>query len=99
MRLVQAASLLMIVSYGAAGQPADCPAEPSSGPMLPLELDLTGRSGVPSGTTGKAYVAVPLTPPATACRNASPPPSDVLRGEPGDLLHGPRTPHVTVEVK
>jgi hypothetical protein len=79
--------------------PADCPTEPASGPMLPLALDLAGRSGVPAGTTGQAYVAVPMAPPGMACHDALPPPADVLRGEPGDLLHGPRTPHVDVEVR
>ncbi|HME19807.1 MAG TPA: hypothetical protein VKI44_00315 [Acetobacteraceae bacterium] len=99
MRLVLVALLLVVVSRGAAAQPADCPTEPSAGPMLPLALDLAGRTGVPSGTTGQAYVAVPLTPPGIACRDAPPPPRDVLRGEPGDLLRGPGTPHVKVEVQ
>jgi hypothetical protein len=54
---------------------------------------------VPSGTTGQAYVNVPLAPPGIACRDAPARPSDVLHGEPGDLLRGPGTPHVTVEVQ
>ena len=99
MRFALAILLLVSTSCGAAAQPADCPTapEPSSGPTLPLALDLAGRTGVPSGTTGQVYVTVPLTPPGMACHDAHPPPSDVLRGEPGDLLRGPGTPHVQVE--
>jgi hypothetical protein len=101
MRPVLAVLLLVFASCGAAAQPADCPSEPSmqssSGPTLPLALDLAGRNSVPPGTTGQAYVTVPLTPPRMACHDAHPPPSDVLRGEPGDLLRGPGTPHVQVE--
>jgi hypothetical protein len=99
MRLVFAALLLAVGLRGAAAQPADCPVEPSSGPTLPLALDLAGRSGVPSGTTGQAYVSVPLTPPGIACHDAPARPTDALHGEPGDLLRGPGTPHVTVEVQ
>jgi hypothetical protein len=99
MRFALAILLLTSVSCGAAAQAADCPTEPepSSGPTLPLALDLAGRNGVPSRTTGQAYVSVPLTPPGMACHDAHPPPADVLRGEPGDLLRGPGTPHVQVE--
>jgi hypothetical protein len=101
MRSALAILLLAAASCGAAAQPADCPSEPqvepSSGQTLPLALDLAGRKGVPAGTTGQAYVTVPLTPPGMACHDAHPPPSDVLRGEPGDLLRGPGTPHVEVE--
>ena len=56
----------------ASAQPADCLTAPSSGPMLPLSLDLAGRYGVPSGVTGQAYVAVPMETPGIAC--AIPPP-------------------------
>ena len=87
------------LSISATAQPADCPTEPTSGPLLPLALDLAGRTGVPAGTTGQALVTMPLTPPGIACRDPQSPPADVLRGEPGDLLRGPGTPHVTVEVK
>ena len=83
--LLLAALLLM------AAQPADCSAEPAPGPMLPLSLDLPGKKG-------QAYVAMPMAPPGMACTADTPPPSDVLRGEPGDLLRGPGTPHVEVEV-
>jgi hypothetical protein len=67
----------------------DCLVEAPNGPMLPLSLNLPGQSG-------QAYVAVPMTPPGTACHDAPPPPADVLRGEPGDLLRGPGRPHVDV---
>jgi hypothetical protein len=99
MRLVLAGLLLTGGLSGAAAQPADCPSEPSSGGTLSLSLDLAGRSGVPSGTTGPAYIGVPLAAPGIACRDAPARPSDVLNGEPGDLLRGPGTPHVKVEVQ
>ena len=100
MRIVHAALLLAIASNYAAAQPADCPTEAVTGPVLPLALDLAGkRNGVPPGTTGQAYVAVPLIPPGIACRDAPTRPPDVLHGEPGDLLRGPGTPHVKVEVQ
>jgi hypothetical protein len=70
---------------------ADCSAaEPSSGAMLPLSLNLPGNRG-------QAYVAVPMTAPGMACEDRPPPPTDVLRGEPGDLLRGPGRPTVRVE--
>ncbi len=99
MRLAFTTLLMAAALRGASAQPADCPTEPPSGPMLPLALDLAGRTNVPSGTTGQAYVAVPLAPPGIACRDAPRPPADVLHGEPGDPLRGPGTPHVTVEVQ
>jgi hypothetical protein len=99
MRIVLSGLLLTVGLNGAAAQPADCPPEPSSGQTLTLSIDLSGRSGVPFGTTGQAYVGVPLAVPGIACRDAPPLPSDVLRGEPGDLLRGPGTPHVKVEVQ
>jgi hypothetical protein len=107
MRLLYAGLLLTMVQGLAAAQQADCPVESSAGPMLPLSLDLAGRPGVPAGTSGKAYVLVPMTPPGVACRDAAPPPSDILRGEPGstlgppshDLLRGSGTPRVWVETR
>jgi hypothetical protein len=98
----------MMAAHGvAAAQTADCPVEPSAGPMLPLSLDLAGRPGVPVGTTGHAYVAVPMGAPGVACQDAPPPPLDVLHGEPGptlgppshDLLRGSGTPRVWVETR
>jgi hypothetical protein len=98
MRRVLAGLLLTVGLNTASAQPADCPGEPSSGETLSLSIDLAGRSGIPSGATGQAYVGVPLAAPGIACRDAAPP-SDVLHGEPGDLLRGPGTPHVKVEVQ
>jgi hypothetical protein len=91
------AALLFGLPLAAGAQPADCPTEPSSGPVMPLALDLAGRTNVPAGTTGQALIGVPMTSPGMACHDAAPPPTDVLRGEPGDLLLGPGTPHVSVE--
>ena len=100
MRPVFAMVLLVMASSSAAAQQADCPTEPSSGGLLPLALNLDGRTGgVPSGTTGQAYVVVPLTPPGIACRDPPARPVDILHGEPGNLLRGPGTPHVRVEVQ
>jgi hypothetical protein len=108
MRFVLASLLLLIAAVrGGAAQTADCRVDPSSGPTLPLALDLAGRPGVPAGTTGQAYVGVPTNPPGVACRDARPPPSDILRGEPGntlgpptrDLLRGPGTPRVWIETR
>lgn len=106
MRAMFAGVLLMLGVLGCAtAQPVDCPVEPSGGLTLPLSLDLAGRRGVPAGTTGQAFIAVPMQPPGIACGDARPPPMDVLQGEPGstlgppmrDLLHGPGTPRVDVE--
>jgi hypothetical protein len=84
---------LMIASPAAVARGPDCQTElstePSAGSTMPLSLDLSGRPGVPLGTTGQAYVAVPMQPPGIACRDAKPPPSDTLRGEPGDTLGPP----------
>jgi hypothetical protein len=99
--------MLLVALRGVGAQPADCPAEPSTGPMLPLSLDLGGRAGVPRGVTGQAYVGVPMGAPGVACGGAPPPPRDILRGEPGnvlgpsspDLLRGPGTPRVWVEIR
>ena len=99
MHILVVVAFLVALSSHATAQPADCPAEPASGPTLPLSIDLAGRTGVPSSTSGQAYVNVPLTPPGMACHDRPAPPSDVLRGEPGDLLRGPVTPHVTVELR
>jgi hypothetical protein len=107
MRLMSAVLLLLVpLVHAAAAQPADCASAPAGGPMLPLSLDLGGRPGVPRGVTGQAYVAVPMDAPGIACQDPPrPPPRDILRGEPGDLLgppspdllRGPGTPRVWVE--
>lgn len=99
MRLMLAGLLLMVRLSGASAQPADCPSEPSPGQTLPLALDFAGRRGVPAGTAGQAYIGIPLAAPGIACREAPARPTDILHGEPGDLLRGPGTPHVKVEVQ
>jgi hypothetical protein len=108
MRLLLAGFLVLLgASDKSAAQEPDCAVERSEGPSLPLSLDLAGRPGVPAGTTGQAYVAIPMHPPGIACRDARPPPADTLRGESGDtlgppvgdLLRGSGTPHVTVEAR
>ncbi len=82
--------LLLMLASPCLAQPADCPVPPPTGLVLPLWLDLAGRPGVPSGATGQAFVAVPMTPQGNACHDAPPPPRDVLRGAPSeDLLRGP----------
>ena len=91
MRWMLMLGMLMAVlrAATATAQPADCLTAPSTGPMLPLSLDLAGRHGVPSGVSGQAYVAVPMETPGIACA-IPPPPSDVLRGPPSDVLRGAR---------
>jgi hypothetical protein len=69
---------------------ADCATAEPTEPTLPLSLNLPNNQG-------QVYVAIPLAPPGMACEEASRPPTDVLRGEPGDLLHGPGRPTVRVE--
>jgi hypothetical protein len=93
-------------------QPADCAAPASSGPSLPLAVDIGGRPGIPPGLGGEAYLAIPLASSGYSC----PPPAlprDILHGEPGevlggepgevlggqpsaDLLHGPGRPRVRI---
>lgn len=100
-------TVLLVVPCAAIAQGANCQTEAAPGATLPLSLDLAGRPGVPAGTTGQAYVAVPLHPPGIACRDARPPPSDALTGEPGDtlgppvhdLLRGPGVPRVKIEAR
>lgn len=75
----------------ALAQPADRPTAPPTGLSLPLVLNL--------GAMGQTYVAVLLTPPPLACDRGPEPPPDVLQGPPGDLLRGPGTPRVDVQVK
>lgn len=87
---MRALVVLLLLGSPCAAQPADCPAPPPRGPVLPLELELAGRPGVPSGVAGQAFVAVPMMPQGNACHDARPPPRDVLRGPPSDdLLRGP----------
>jgi hypothetical protein len=86
MRWMLILGLLTAAPHAAPAQPADCLTATPSGSMLPLSLDLAGRHGVPSGVSGEAYVAVPMEAPGIACA-IPPPPSDVLRGERGNLLN------------
>jgi hypothetical protein len=75
--------LFLLVSVWLAAAPADCPNEQSSGASLPMAIDLgKGRSG----PGGQVFMDVPIMP-KEACVDAPRPPSDVLRGEPGDLLN------------
>ena len=76
-----------LYATAALAQPADCPTLPPQGPGIGVSVDLAGRAGVPGGTTGKAFVPVPMQAPQTDCGEPSAP-SDVLHGEPGDLLSG-----------
>jgi hypothetical protein len=84
-------ALLVLAPLRAAGQPADCPSPPQNGPGLDLSIDLAGRPGVPSGLTGQLEIQVPTDHPGYDCPT-TPPPHDVLGGEPGDVLHGPPSP-------
>jgi|HubBroStandDraft_2_1064218.scaffolds.fasta_scaffold410897_2 hypothetical protein len=83
--------LFLLFAHPVAAQPADCPATPSTGPVMPLAIDLTGRPGVPAGIGGQAYLNLPVGAPAgNDCHAAAPPPRDVLAGPPAsDLLRGP----------
>jgi hypothetical protein len=89
MRWMLILGMLISLPRVASAQPADCLTAPPSGTMLPLSLDLAGRHGVPSGVGGQAYVEVPIGAPGIACA-IPPPPLDVLRGRPSDVLHGAR---------
>jgi hypothetical protein len=87
-----AVALLLLLAGGADAQSADCAPAPVMGPVVPMSIDVAGRPGVPKGTSGQAYVGVPMgAPTGNACADAPPPPPrDVLRGEPSvDLLRGP----------
>lgn len=109
MRRLLAILMLLVHPPGPHAQPADCAAAPGRGlampPAIPLALDLAGRRGVPAGTTGQAFVAIPSGPGGPACHDTAPPPADILRGEPGSVLSGrpsqdllarPGTPHVRI---
>jgi hypothetical protein len=82
---------------------ASFPSFARTGPIVMNRLD--GKVALISGplaalATGQAYIDAPLTPPGIACRDVrARPPPDVLRGEPDDLLRGPGTPNVHVEMQ
>jgi hypothetical protein len=84
----------LLVADPAFARPPDCPTSPGPTQSMPLYLDLNGLPGVPRGLNGQVFADVPTAPPGgTVCRTARlRPPSDVLRGEPGDLLRGPSDP-------
>ena len=94
MRVLGAFLLLFTLAAPARSQPADCAPDPNAPPpaSVPLELNLSGLPGVPSGVGGQAFVAAPLSNGGMTCTDRRPPPRDILRGEPmtpsGDLLHG-----------
>ena len=93
MQIWKLVPILMVVAARVAAQPADCDAGRPPAGTLPLSVDLAGRPGVPSGVTGQVEIEVPVASAGgTQCRDARPPPRDVLRGEPGDVLHGPPSP-------
>ena len=79
--------LLCAIARLAVAQPADCATEGTPAGVIPLALGLAGRPGVPKGTTGKAFVAVPVGP-GVACRDRRPPPRDILRGDLGGRPEG-----------
>lgn len=75
--------VFLLVSVWLAAAAADCPVEQSSGASLPMAIDLGGRR---SGPGSQVFVDIPIAP-KDACTDTPPAPSDVLRGEPGDLLN------------
>ena len=80
----------LLACAAAHAQPADCPSEPGPTASIPLDLNLQGLRGVPSGLTGSLYADVPVAPPGgmTCAADPLPPSRDVLAGPPGDVLHG-----------
>jgi hypothetical protein len=78
--------LFLLASVWLIAAPANCPTAPNSGASLPVEIGLAGRPGVPSGVNGNAYLDLPMEP-HVSCPGAPPSPSDVLRGQPDDLLN------------
>ena len=82
--------ILLLSRSVATAQPADC-RPPETAGAIPLQLDLSGQPGVPSGASGEVTLQIPVPAPgALACDDAAPPAADVLRGPPArDLLDGP----------
>ncbi len=75
--------LFVLASLWLAAAPADCPTQQSSGASLPAAIDLNPGKFVPGG---QVYLDVPMTG-KDDCADMPPPPRDVLRGEPNDLLN------------
>jgi hypothetical protein len=81
--------LFVLTSLWLAAAPADCPTQQSSDASLPAAIDLNpGKSGNPSayGPGGQVYLDLPMAG-KEECADVSPPPRDVLRGEPDNLLN------------
>jgi hypothetical protein len=78
--------LVVLASIWLAAAPADCPAVPENNASMPFAIDLAGRPGVPKGVSGQAYLDLPIAPTVACAGPETKPPSDVLRGEPGNLL-------------
>jgi hypothetical protein len=78
---------LLLLAAPAGAQPADCPTAPGSAGTLPVWVDLQGRPGVPAGTRG--YVQTEVTGGGTCAPRDPDLPRDILRGPPGNVLHGP----------
>ena len=91
MRGLLTAAGLAVAASGAMAQPADCPSLPSQGPSVSVTVGLAGRWGMPRSVNGEAGIDVPMQAPRTDCGEPSAP-TDVLRGEPGDLLRGTPAP-------
>lgn len=91
MRIHPALPILLCLIRTAGAQPADCAADPQAPApaALPLELNLGGLPGMPRRINGQIYAAIPLAQGGMTCTDRRPPPRNVLRGEPGDVLHGP----------
>jgi hypothetical protein len=80
--------LLLLPIAPALAQGVACPTRQPGDPGLPLYLNLQGLKGVPSGVSGQVAVNVPSAPPPDCAPPAPRPPTDVLHGDPGDVLHG-----------
>jgi len=78
---------LLLFAAPARAQPADCPTMPGTATTLPVWVELQGQPGVPAGTNG--YARTEITGGGTCVPQNPDLPRDVLRGSPGDVLHGP----------
>ena len=83
---------MLLWSFPAIAQPADCAAVPV-GPEMRLKprIALKGQTGVRPGMEGDIPIDLGTAPMfGTHCRDATPPPDDVLRGAPAPngLLQG-----------
>ena len=83
MRIFPILAALIGLPTLARAQPADC-AAPRPAEAAPLALNLNSVPKLPAG--GQLYVAVPLAQGGKTCADPRPPPRDILRGEPRDIL-------------